>query len=312
MKLKFKIVIGILSLVLLAQLIRPEELHSVKAQQVKRLAGVPEEVAKVLETSCFDCHSSQTSWRWFDRLTPVNFLVASHIRDGRKALDFSQWDSLATPQRNAMLYFALNGMLSKEMPLSSYTALHPAAKLNQNDIDLLRAYLLHNAVSKPAITESNSKGAEQLSVMEVKRSPNGIAYLPNYRNWKAISTTERFDNGTIRIIFGNPVAVKAIHEGKTNPWPDGTIFAKTAWKQEQGKDGSVYAGQFAQVEFMIKDVKQYAGTKGWGWARWKGENLLPYGKTVKFDSECMSCHRPERDHDYVFTTPLDIKDLNKK
>ncbi|RBQ11405.1 cytochrome P460 family protein [Pedobacter miscanthi] len=312
MKLKFKIVLCILALVLLAQLIRPEEISLAKTPQAKALTGVPQKIAKILETSCFDCHSDQTQWRWFDRLTPVNFLVASHIRDGRKSLDFSHWDSLATPQRNAMLYFALNGILSKEMPLSSYTALHPAAKLNPEDIDLLKTYLLNNAVSKPADVENAEKATEKQAVQGVKKSPNGIAYLPDYRNWKAISTTERFDNGTIRIIFGNPVAVEAIRTGKINPWPDGTIFAKTAWKQQKAKDGSVYAGQFVQVEFMIKNAKQYAHTKGWGWARWKGENLLPYGKTVKFDTECISCHRPERNNDYVFTTPLAINDLNRK
>ena len=309
---KLKIILCILGLVLLAQLIRPKELSSAKAAPVNMLAGVPKEVAKLLETSCFDCHSAQTNWQWFDKLTPANFLVASHIRDGRKALDFSQWDFLAAPQRNALLYSALNAILSKEMPLSSYTALHPAAKLNEKDIDLLKNYLLNNAVGKPSPVETTANGKAQAFVKEVKKSPNGVGYIANYRNWKAISTTERFDNGTIRIIFGNPVAVNAIHEGKTNPWPDGTIFAKTAWKQQQAKDGSVYAGQFVQVEFMIKNVKRYADTKGWGWARWKGENLLPYGKTVKFDSECISCHRPERNNDYVFTTPLDIKDFNKK
>ncbi|RYD81120.1 MAG: cytochrome P460 [Sphingobacteriales bacterium] len=308
MKFKFKIILCIACLVLLAQLIRPEELSTAKAQTAKTLTGVPKEVANVFETSCFDCHSAQTNLRWFDKITPANFLVASHIRDGRKALDFSQWDSLATPQRNAMLYFALNGILSGEMPLGSYTALHPSAKLKEKDIALLKNYFLNNLVSKPGDAVSR---VGQPKVKEVKNSPNGVAYLPGYRNWKAISSTDRFDNGTIRIIFGNPIAVKAIHDGKTKPWPDGTVFAKTAWKQEKGKDGNVYAGQFVQVEFMIKDATRYAGTKGWGWARWKGENLLPYGKTVKFDSECISCHRPERNNDYVFTTPLDIKDFKK-
>ncbi|WP_293308997.1 cytochrome P460 family protein [Pedobacter sp. UBA5917] len=312
MKLKFKIVLCILVLILLAQLIRPKEVKSSKAPEARVLTGVPLEVAKVLETSCFDCHSAYTKWRWFDKLTPVNFLVASHIRDGRKALDFSQWDSLATPQRNAMLYFALNGILSKEMPLSSYTAVHPEAKLNPKDVDLLKSYLLNNAVSKPANAEKTAKDVEKPALKEIKNSPNGIAYLPDYRNWKAISSTERFDNGTIRIIFGNPTAVEAIRTGNINPWPDGTVFAKTAWKQQKAKDGSIYAGQFVQVEFMIKNAKQYAHTKGWGWARWKGDNLLPYGKTVSFDTECISCHRPERDNDYVFTTPLAINGLTKK
>jgi hypothetical protein len=31
---------------------------------------------------------------------------------------------------------------------------------------------------------------------------------------------------------------------------------------------------------MIKDAKQYAATSGWGWARWRGNDLKPYGGTA--------------------------------
>ena len=57
--------------------------------------------------------------------------------------------------------------------------------------------------------------------------------LPDYKNWKAISSTDRFDNHTMREILGNDVAVKAIADGHINPWPDGTAFAKVAWQQSQ-------------------------------------------------------------------------------
>ena len=69
----------------------------------------------------------------------------------------------------------------------------------------------------------------------------------------------------------------------------------------------IQPGEFIQVEFMIKDSKKYSATKGWGWARWKGTDLVPYGKEALFTTECISCHRPMKENDFVFTMPLHIK-----
>ena len=68
--------------------------------KTKLLANVPDSVESVFRNSCFDCHSNQTDLRWFDKITPVNFLVASHIREGRSALDFTTYDSLNSDKKN--------------------------------------------------------------------------------------------------------------------------------------------------------------------------------------------------------------------
>ena len=135
-------------------------------------------------------------------------------------------------------------------------------------------------------------------------APNGIAYLPDYKNWQAISTTERFDNGTMRVVFGNAVAVKAIREKHINPWPNGTAFAKVAWDQLADAEGNVRPGAFKQVEYMLKDDQKYAATKGWGWARFKTPKMVPYGKDALFTTECINCHQPMKNNDFVFTQPL--------
>src|SRR5229473_2726385 len=89
------------------------------------------------------------------------------------------------------------------------------------------------------------------ATMDVKPEFNGVAYIPDYKNWKVISSTDRFDNHTLREIFGNDVAVKAIAENHINPWPDGTMFAKVAWAQSQpDENGVVKTGAFVQVELM--------------------------------------------------------------
>lgn len=87
------------------------------------------------------------------------------------------------------------------------------------------------------------------------------------------------------------------------------MFAKFAWLEQQDiEPGIVRTGAFLQVEFMIKDSHKYAATQGWGWARWRGANLTPYGKDANFANECVSCHRPVANDDYVFT--LNIRATN--
>ncbi|HSE25635.1 MAG TPA: cytochrome P460 family protein [Pyrinomonadaceae bacterium] len=91
---------------------------------------------------------------------------------------------------------------------------------------------------------------------------------------------------------------------KINPWPDGTIFAKVAWDRLTDDKGQTQLGQFKQVEFMIKDSKNYASTLGWGFARWRGFDLKPFGQDATFTKGCVGCHNPMRANDYVFTQPI--------
>jgi Cytochrome P460 len=55
---------------------------------------------------------------------------------------------------------------------------------------------------------------------------------------------------------------------------------------------------------MRKDAKRYSDTEGWGWGRWRGLDLKPYGKDRRFVDECTGCHRPMRGNDYVYTLPI--------
>jgi len=138
----------------------------------------------------------------------------------------------------------------------------------------------------------------------VAPAPNGVAFLPDYKSWRAISSTERFDNHTMRQVLGNDVAIKAIAENHINPWPDGAALAKVAWFQQEDENGLVRPGAFFQVEFMMRDSQKYAATLGWGWARWRGADLKPYGKDAAFTNECVGCHLPLRNTNYVFTSPI--------
>ncbi|MBI4824963.1 MAG: cytochrome P460 family protein [Nitrospirae bacterium] len=139
-------------------------------------------------------------------------------------------------------------------------------------------------------------------------APNGINIPDGYRNWKVIAPSYRSDNNTIRVILGNDIAIKAAEKHETNPWPDGSVIAKIVWKaekHEQWQSASV-PGEFVHSEFMVKDSRKYPDTGGWGFARWTGMEQRPYGKDISFVQECLGCHTPVKDNDYMFTVPAKL------
>ncbi len=189
------------------------------------------------------------------------------------------------------------------MPLPRYLRVHPHAALTPDQLQTLRAYATSLAVADMARPPAPAP-PPAARPQHVALSPNGIAFPDDYRNWVAISSTDRWDNGTLRQILGNDVAQQALAQGRINPWPDGAVFAKVAWKTAPDGNGGLRAGQFYQVEFMIRDSAKYKDTQGWGWARWRGTDLKPYGKDAAVANECISCHLPVRNSDFVYTMPL--------
>lgn len=148
-------------------------------------------------------------------------------------------------------------------------------------------------------------GQQQAGTSDIAPAPNGIAWPGDYTKWDTISVSHRTDHHSMRTILGNEIAVKAAHSGKTNPWPEGSILAKVVWKESVAEDwnAAIVPSEFIHVEFMEKNTDRFKQTDGWGYSRWLGEELKPYGKDAGFDQECFACHRPVADKDYVFTTP---------
>jgi hypothetical protein len=145
--------------------------------------------------------------------------------------------------------------------------------------------------------------AGSATAAETPTTPNGIAFLKGYESWKVIGPSYRPDKDHIRVILGNDTALQALTKG-TRPFPDGTVLAKVAWttRKHPRFPVAVEPDRFVQVEFMIKDAKKYPATGGWGFARFVGPELKPYGKDAGFVQECFGCHTPVKENDYVFTS----------
>jgi len=308
MKFLMKIVI-IGGLVILGiQFIRP----TLNNPPVTAEIQVPPEVHQILRNSCYNCHSNETALPWFDRIVPAYWLVAYDVKTARSHLNFSEIGKLPPAAQRAMLFEAVNQIQLGAMPLPRYRQVHPDSTVTPEQLAILKNYLDPFRQSPAATTEQAASSDAQFHIWTASTGPapavqptlNGLAFFPDYKNWKTVSVTDRGDNHTMRAILGNDIAIHTIETKQIRPWPDGAAFAKVAWEQLADDQGAVRPGRFIQVEFMVKDKTKYASTAGWGWGRWRGTDLKPYGKDAAFTSECVGCHLPVRDNDFVYTMPI--------
>lgn len=103
---------------------------------VTREAPWSSEAARsIAVTSCYDCHSNETTWRWYSNVAPMSWLVQQDVEEGRDQLNFSEWDR---PQERDELTEAVEG---GSMPPTKYTLLHPDAKLTAAEKATLLAAL---------------------------------------------------------------------------------------------------------------------------------------------------------------------------
>jgi hypothetical protein len=294
--------VGVILFVAL-QLVRP----SIPTRAATAEIQASPAVKKILEKDCYSCHSDEKRLAWFDRIVPAYWLVRHDILVAREHLNFSTLGSKPAAAQRATLFEAVNMMQLGAMPLPQFVALHRDAKVTPEELAMLKAYLAPwsqppaPAASTPA---PKAKAPATVSLASIPAELNGLPFEADFEGWKPISTTDRGDNNTFRLILGNDIAVKAAASGNISPWPDGARLAKIAWQQELGADGLVYPGQFVQVEFMVKDARRYKDTEGWGWGRWRGLDVKPYGGDAHFVNECTGCHLPVRGDDYVYTLPV--------
>jgi len=287
------------------QLIRP----GIPAKPALAEIQAPPQVRQILDKDCYSCHSDERRLSWFDEVVPAYWLVRHDVLTAREHLNFSTLGSKTAGVQKATLYEAVNMIQLGAMPPPQFTQLHPEARVTPEELAVLKAYLVPwtQTPSGPTSIPSGDSGkafAAPATLAAVHPEFNGLPFDSGFENWHLISTTDRGDNNTFRFILGNDIAMNAAESGSVSPWPDGTRFAKIAWLQESGPDGLVHPGGFVQVELMVKDAQRYKDTDGWGWGRWRGMDLKPYGDNEHFVNECAGCHQPVRGDDYVFTLPI--------
>lgn len=135
-----KIIAVVLAIVFVAvQFYRPDRSNppTVQAETLEATANVPEHVAQILTGSCNDCHSNKTVYPWYSNVSPFSRLLADHINEGRRELNFSIWNTYTAKKKRHKYDEICEQVMSGEMPHNQYLWLHREARLSAEDKKLL-------------------------------------------------------------------------------------------------------------------------------------------------------------------------------
>jgi len=97
----------------------------------------PKEVAFLLKNSCYDCHSDNTDYQWFNKIKPIFWVMENHIKEGKEDLNFNEFASYSRRRQKSKLKSIISQIEKNEMPLKSYNLMHKSAILDDTDKTIL-------------------------------------------------------------------------------------------------------------------------------------------------------------------------------
>jgi len=115
------------------QFFRPpkNKAEGISANDITTKYTIPQDVQTALKTSCYDCHSNNTSYPWYNTIQPVAWWLADHIKEGKKELNFSEFSAYRIGRQYIKLDQINKEIKEGAMPLESYTFIHGNAKLSE-------------------------------------------------------------------------------------------------------------------------------------------------------------------------------------
>jgi len=132
----FKIIILILIIGFVAiQFFQPEKnMNDDISGLITEQQQIPDNIKEIFKNSCLDCHSNNTRYWWYDKISPVSWYIDDHIRKGKKELNLSEWGELDIYDQIAALDDIGKEVERNKMPLKSYTFMHKKARLSDDQI----------------------------------------------------------------------------------------------------------------------------------------------------------------------------------
>jgi hypothetical protein len=175
---KKKILLGLLFILVIIQFFRIDksnpEINMVN--DFIKINNPPEEIATLLKTSCYDCHSNTTKYPWYSNVSPISWWVKHHIDEAREELNFSEWGSFKAKRKDHKLEEAIEELEEGEMPLNSYTWTHSEANLTaEQKTELLNWF-----------KETRKKAKEKKENKNVLHLNNGEKWIVNIESNEGI------------------------------------------------------------------------------------------------------------------------------
>lgn len=134
-----KILIAIAIILVVIQFIRPEKNIHVGAQPnaIQTKYSIPDTVNQLLTVACYNCHSNNTKYPWYNNIQPVAWWLNSHVDDGKKHFNFDEFSSYGLKKQDHKLEELIESQGDHWMPLDSYTWVHREANLTDKQSKMI-------------------------------------------------------------------------------------------------------------------------------------------------------------------------------
>ncbi len=126
-----KVLLSVVAVLIAIQFIHPKKNEStgLSENDISKLYAVPESVQTILAKACYDCHSNNTVYPWYNSIQPIAWMLNNHIKKGKRYLNFSEFASYKISSQYKKLEQCKEQLKENEMPLASYTWIHRNAIL---------------------------------------------------------------------------------------------------------------------------------------------------------------------------------------
>jgi len=119
------------------QFIQTEKVNSETNPELEM--KTPPEITTIFKSACYDCHTNSTTWPWYSYVAPFSWIIDSHVTNGRKALNFSIWETYSEEKKEEKMK-AIFRTAYASMPLASYIKAHEDADLTREQRTLIRKW----------------------------------------------------------------------------------------------------------------------------------------------------------------------------
>jgi hypothetical protein len=140
---KKKIGFGLLIVFIAIQFIRTdEELKQYESEDDFLVqTNAPEDIQKIIKTSCYDCHSNFTKTPWYGQIAPISWYINDHVNEGKEELNFNAWGTYKLKRKKHKLEECWEEIEKGMMPLEDYLNMHAEAKISKEDQEKLVTWL---------------------------------------------------------------------------------------------------------------------------------------------------------------------------
>ena len=134
-----KIFLILLAILVIIQFIRPaRNISSTRSvNDISKHYEVPDTVKRMMEVSCNDCHTNNTTYPWYTNIQPVGWWMQWHVNDGKRHVNYEEFASYTPKRQHKKLEETAEMIKEGEMPLGSYLWIHHDAKLSDAQKELL-------------------------------------------------------------------------------------------------------------------------------------------------------------------------------